>query len=191
MGAATAVMPLAPPTPHPTPESPRHAQLTIAVAGDVQPAQIRRLAEKYFGGWRAGNAAPAGPACGAAGGGADEPLPLPAGVPEEAWEYRAQARAGPAVLHAYYRPCIRSPDSVPLDLARCGTRQGGWRAAALCCAMLRCAVVSVHVCRKRRKEATQQRLANPGTPVGSASMLPPGTTQEASLPARPHGAATC
>ncbi len=92
--------------------------LTIAVAGDVQPATIRHLAEKYFGGWQqpAGNQAAAAAGClGLAG--VEEALAVPA-VSRDQWHYSAQSKAGPGVMQAYYRPCINSPDSVPLDLAR-------------------------------------------------------------------------
>lgn len=106
--------------------------LTIAVAGDVRPEQIRRLAERYFGGWQSGVAGGVPSSCdgsGAAGG----PLAAPprpgertaAGGTAPAWEYRARSRAGPALMHAYYRPCINSPDSVPLDMARWARRCAG------------------------------------------------------------------
>lgn len=88
--------------------------LTIAVAGDVRPEQVRRLAERYFGPWHPAPGLQAPSSCGGAGG--EEPLPLPA-TPREDWRYQAVSRAGPAVMHAYYRPCIRSPDALPLDLA--------------------------------------------------------------------------
>lgn len=90
--------------------------LTIAVAGDVKPEAIRRLAERYWGPWRQAPGTLAPSAC---SGAAEEPLAAPA-APRRQWEYRDRSRAGPALMHAYYRPCVRHPDSLPLDLARWG-----------------------------------------------------------------------
>ncbi|PRW45164.1 peptidase M16 [Chlorella sorokiniana] len=90
------------------------ANLTIAVAGDVRPAEIRRLAERYFGGWRS-DAKPPSSCAGSSGSGV-ETLAAPP-TPQAEWQYRAKSRAGPALMHAYYRPCIRHPDSLTLDLA--------------------------------------------------------------------------
>ena len=87
--------------------------LTIAVAGDVKPEQIRRLAERYWGGWEqpAGSVPPS--ACDADGHGERAARP-----PEDApLQYQAESRAGPAVSIAFYRPCVRSPDSLTLDVA--------------------------------------------------------------------------
>lgn len=149
--------------------------------------QVRRLAERYFGGWQ-----PSGrPASTCGAGGVEEPLPvrarraksggrlrwtsclclcvyallrtaqpppaapplslppaacppsraqLPAAPPSQ-WEYRAQSVAGPAVLHAYYRPCVRSPDSLPLDLARHARRPDAVAASACC---RHCCAVNAH-----------------------------------------------
>ena len=92
------------------------ASLTAALTGDVDPVAAQRLAELYFGGW--GRAVEPTASCSGAaavGGGGEEPLAWPAsGVPHS---FRDWSRAGPAVVQAYYRPCGRSPDSVPLDLA--------------------------------------------------------------------------
>lgn len=101
--------------------------LTIAVAGDVKPEQIRRLAERYFGSWQPGEASGGAPGVCDSSGALGGPLAAPPRGREgaagrgtaSAWEYRARSRAGPALMHAYYRPCINSPDSVPLDMARC------------------------------------------------------------------------
>ncbi|KAL4423363.1 hypothetical protein ABPG77_004294 [Micractinium sp. CCAP 211/92] len=97
--------------------------LTIAVAGDVRPEQIRQLAERYFGGWQSEAAGGVPSSCDGSGGTAGllaaPPLPgrrTAGGGTASAWEYRAKSRAGPALMHAYYRPCINSPDSVPLDM---------------------------------------------------------------------------
>lgn len=107
--------------------------------------QVRQLAERYFGGWSspsrtpspsatavvaagaAGTAVAAGAAAaavsvgagqqGAAGAAGAEALPHPA--PGE-WLYRRRSIAGPAVMQAYYRPSVRSPDSLALELVRCG-----------------------------------------------------------------------
>ncbi|KAL4448231.1 hypothetical protein ABPG75_005450 [Micractinium tetrahymenae] len=99
--------------------------LTVAVAGDVRPEQVRRLAERYFGGWQQGEVAGGAPSSCSGSGGALEALAAPprpggnaaGGGAASAWEYRARSRAGPALMQAYYRPCINSPDSVPLDMA--------------------------------------------------------------------------
>lgn len=85
------------------------------MAGDVRPAEIRRLAEQYFGGWRS-DAQPPSSCAGSSAYGV-EALAAPL-VPKEEWQYRAKSRAGPALMHAYYRPCVRHPDSLTLDLAR-------------------------------------------------------------------------
>ena len=122
---------------------PAACSLTIAVAGDIRPSEVRRLAEKYFGGWEqpasslqpSACAASTGSGSGSGGGGAAsaaagaaaqrEGLATPA-TPRSEWEYRAASLAGPAVMHAYFRPCINSPDAVPLDLARWVGGRGGW-----------------------------------------------------------------
>lgn len=68
------------------------------------------MAERYFGGWRS-DARP-GLACGSDSlSAAEEPLPRPDGKRE----LTARSRAGPAVLRAWYRPCVRSGDSLALD----------------------------------------------------------------------------
>lgn len=101
------------------------SSVTVAVVGDVTPEQIRRHAETYFGQWLAGGTAgaacmpsrvssqdgrsraglyPQGPgASPKAGGLLEEDLPRPEGPKT----LRMQSKAGPAVLRAYYRPCIR------------------------------------------------------------------------------------
>lgn len=84
------------------------ASLTVAVVGDVRAGEVRRLAEKYFGGWSSG--AEGGAAC--AGGVGSEALARP---PPGARELAMRSRAGPAVLRAWYRPCARSPDAAALD----------------------------------------------------------------------------
>jgi len=71
---------------------------------------VRQFAEKYFGGWR--DAIFAAPATSAS---ADQPTAAPA-VGQRKFE-RASL-AGPAVLHAFYRPGLKSPDALPLDVIR-------------------------------------------------------------------------
>ncbi len=34
-------------------------------------------------------------------------------------EYEASSLAGPAILHAFYRPSMASPDALPLEVIRC------------------------------------------------------------------------
>ena len=100
--------------------------LTIAVAGDVKPEEVRRLAERYFGGWRQPEGAlPPSTCSGSGASGREEGLPVPA-APQGEWRYEAASKAGPGVMQAYYRPCIRSPDAVPLELARWVVCVGGW-----------------------------------------------------------------
>jgi predicted Zn-dependent peptidase len=91
------------------------SSLTIAIAGDVNPDKAMRLAEKYFGGWRASSSAVPSAGCSGINGKEElaEALPVPAGP----LQMESRARAGPAVMRAYYRPCVRSADSVSLDLA--------------------------------------------------------------------------
>lgn len=75
------------------------SSLTVSIVGDVRPETVRKLAERYFGGWRSDGTP--GAACN--GGALEEPLP----VPEGSRTLSVRSRAGPAVLRAYYRPCIR------------------------------------------------------------------------------------
>ncbi|KAK9844157.1 hypothetical protein WJX81_006305 [Elliptochloris bilobata] len=95
------------------------SRLTIAVVGDATASQVRGLAEKYFGAWRASTPEPAGNLregrqCTA---GTAEPAYC-AMSPRAASERRLEmpARAGPAVMQAYYRPSLHSPDAVTLDV---------------------------------------------------------------------------
>lgn len=76
------------------------ASLTVSISGDVNPGEVCRLAERYFGGW--GSLGTPGEGCN--GGANEEALAVPAGTDREV---RTRSRAGPAVLRAYYRPCIR------------------------------------------------------------------------------------
>lgn len=104
--------------------------------------QVRRLAEKYFGGWQrpavvssasaaaqatgsgvaaAGVVGVAAAAAGANGAWWDgEQLPRPAVPPGGGAEllYKEKARAGPAVMLAFYRPSARSEDSLVLEMVR-------------------------------------------------------------------------
>lgn len=85
--------------------------LTVSIAGDVRPEEVRALAEKYFGRWR--SAAVPGEQCTPAVDGLLEPLPLPVGRRE----LTLRSSAGPAVMLAWYRPCIRSlRPTVALDM---------------------------------------------------------------------------
>ncbi len=105
--------------------------LTVAIVGDVKAGKVRQLAEKYFGGWKSG-ATPGVFCSGGVGGGdsivpgGEEPLPIPPliiydrskssspsaavvpiGTRSTSRELLAKSIAGPAVLRAFYRPCIR------------------------------------------------------------------------------------
>jgi predicted Zn-dependent peptidase len=79
--------------------SPRN--LTIAIVGDVNPQEIKKLAEKYFSGIPGGN----------------KPSPVEAVEPPQMGERRItiEDTAQPAVLIGYHRPDIESPDSVVFD----------------------------------------------------------------------------
>ncbi|PNW77599.1 hypothetical protein CHLRE_10g443850v5 [Chlamydomonas reinhardtii] len=105
------------------------ANLTVAVVGDVEPSEVRRLAERYWGDWRG----PAGYTVLPRG----RPLaPTPAAAEAEAdaafghadprpeafltggrTSMRQAARSGPAVLLGYYRPPITSREGVVLEVA--------------------------------------------------------------------------
>jgi predicted Zn-dependent peptidase len=113
--------------------------LTVAIVGDVKVGKVRQLAEKYFGGWK--SIATPGGFCGV---GEEESLPipplvlnklsnnldsspststsssttsLPIGTGSTNRELLAKSIAGPAVLRAFYRPCIRDTLSTSnLDL---------------------------------------------------------------------------
>jgi predicted Zn-dependent peptidase len=78
------------------------ANLTIAIAGDVQPAEAKRLAEKYFG------PMPAGP----------RPPLVRTVEPEQPGEKRVEVEsaAQPFLLLAYKRPDQYSPDDPVLDV---------------------------------------------------------------------------
>lgn len=97
-------------------------------------AQVRQLAEKYFGGWqpsspaaRSAGSAPGPAARGALAAGppgdaasiwdgeAGQVLPRPAGGERL---LRRRARAGPAVMQAYYRPSAQSEDALALEVVR-------------------------------------------------------------------------
>lgn len=141
--------------------------LTIAVAGDVRPGAIRQLAERYFGAWRQPPGSQPPSTC-SGGGVGDEALAVPQ-VPRDQWQYQARSKAGPAVLHAYFRPCVRSPDSVPLDLARCAAAAA--RPASL---PLRAALdTSLTLCccpaRRRVQRSAERHAVQPPLPLAGAA----------------------
>uniref|UniRef100_A0A061QLS5 Processing peptidase n=1 Tax=Tetraselmis sp. GSL018 TaxID=582737 RepID=A0A061QLS5_9CHLO len=81
--------------------------LTIAVVGDVDPAEVQRMAERYFGPWHAPNALAPDQPC-AAG------PPLPAGPnpgPRELW-WRSEA--GPLLMDGYFHRTPTHCDSTSL-----------------------------------------------------------------------------
>lgn len=87
------------------------SSLTIAIVGDCTPSQVRKYAEKYFGDWHV-DVLPTASCDGLVN---DEPLPKPTtGLPLELVQ---KSKAGPAIMHAYYRPCVRHPSSLALDIA--------------------------------------------------------------------------
>eukprot|EP00873_Tetraselmis_striata_P017022 jgi/Tetstr1/437286/TSEL_026015.t2 len=84
--------------------------LTIAVAGDVKPEEVRRLAEKYFGDWRAAEAVPPAPA---GSGPRNQPPRLAGAQPPEIWW---PSDAGPLVMDGYYHGAGDSADAVVRDV---------------------------------------------------------------------------
>ena len=89
------------------------SSLTVCIVGDVRPETVRTLAEKYFGGWHSNGtpgAACSGPLLGEGGSILVEDSESLA-FPEGSREISVRSRAGPAVLRAYYRPCIRDIDA--------------------------------------------------------------------------------
>ncbi len=69
------------------------------------------MAEKYFGGWT-GPPTATTPSCEIVA----EALPRPAGGD---MRYDARAAAGPLLVQAYYRPCVRAvKDSLALEMIR-------------------------------------------------------------------------
>lgn len=73
------------------------------------PTQVRNLAEKYFGGWRQEVLQSVAPS-------ATEALARPT---QGALELEQAARAGPAVMQAFYRPSVASADAPIFDVIRC------------------------------------------------------------------------
>ncbi len=71
--------------------------------------QVRDLAEKYFGGWRQEVVPSVAPS-------ATEALARPT---QGALELQQAARAGPAVMQAFYRPSVASADAPIFDVIRC------------------------------------------------------------------------
>lgn len=73
--------------------------------------QVQGLAEKYFGNWQQDALPASAPS-------ADEPLPRPRTGPRR---YEAQAKTGPAIMQAFYRPGVASPEAPVLDVVRSAT----------------------------------------------------------------------
>ena len=83
--------------------------LTVAIVGDVSPSKIRQYAEKYFGGWRREVTRTA-----RCNGYEQEPLAAP--VDGRSRVMTASSKAGPLLVRAWYRPCIRNQSaSLALD----------------------------------------------------------------------------
>ncbi|MCU0914445.1 MAG: insulinase family protein [Planctomycetes bacterium] len=78
------------------------SNLTIAVVGDVDPKNVRRLAQKYFAG------IPSGP----------KPEPVETVEPPQRGERRVTVDdvAQPVVLIGYHQPGINHPDNAPLEV---------------------------------------------------------------------------
>ena len=85
--------------------------------------QVQKYAERYFGSWRGSpGALPSRPVL------ESEVSARPSGGP---LYYEEASRAGPAALHAYYRPGLPGKDSVTLDAIRCVCLMGGVDRVAL------------------------------------------------------------
>jgi hypothetical protein len=72
-----------------------------------------------------------------------EPLARPAGAPD-ALALQRRLQAGPAVMHAYYRPSVRSADSIVLDAVSdmlTATRSSRLYQASCYCLVLVCLFV--------------------------------------------------
>jgi predicted Zn-dependent peptidase len=83
--------------------------LTVAIVGDVSPSKVRQYAEKYFGGWRREVTRTA-----RCNGYEREPLAAPAEGRSRVMT--ASSKAGPLLVRAWYRPCIRNQSaSLALD----------------------------------------------------------------------------
>jgi predicted Zn-dependent peptidase len=78
------------------------SNLTIAIVGDVDPANVKRLAQKYFAG------IPSGP----------KPEPVETVEPPQRGERRVTVEdaAQPIVLIGYHQPNINHPDNAPLEV---------------------------------------------------------------------------
>ena len=79
------------------------ASLTVAVVGDVTPSQVAALAEKYFGKWKS-TGTPGTPCSDLQ----STNMPASTATANNDRTLVAKSIAGPAVLRAYYRPCIRN-----------------------------------------------------------------------------------
>ena len=79
----------------------RASNLTIAVAGDVDPEQVRSMAETYFGRLPKG----------------EKPEPVETVEPEQQGERRCSviAKSQPIVILGYHRPSINHPDDAVFD----------------------------------------------------------------------------
>jgi len=91
--------------------------MTVAVAGAAEPEAVRRLAEKYFGGWSAvdpRSAVVLAPSLTQLEG---EPSARP--TPPGPLDYAASSRAGPLLMLGYYRPSLLAPSGggVALEVA--------------------------------------------------------------------------
>jgi predicted Zn-dependent peptidase len=78
------------------------SNLTIAIVGDVDPASVKRLAEKYFA------SIPSGP----------KPEPVETEEPPQRGERRVTVEdaAQPVVLIGYHQPNVNHPDNAPLEV---------------------------------------------------------------------------
>jgi predicted Zn-dependent peptidase len=78
------------------------SNITIAIAGDVDPKQVRALAEKYFGPWKGG----------------PPPEPIRTIEPPQEGEKRiaVAAQSQPLMMIGWHRPNELSPDDAPLEV---------------------------------------------------------------------------
>ena len=75
-------------------------QIVIAIVGDVDPAQVKTLAQAYFGRYQARNSAPSAPTLNPAKPNQTEPYQITLSLPSQPW-----------YLEGYQRPNINDPDN--------------------------------------------------------------------------------
>eukprot|EP00803_Ostreobium_quekettii_P003249 evm.model.scf_709EXC.7 EVM.evm.TU.scf_709EXC.7 scf_709EXC:50963-59351(+) len=92
---------------------------TIAIVGDVDPGQVERFAERYFGSWTNATTSACKPVASLNSADSTEGLPIPEAVLSgETKELRRTSKSGPAALMGFYRPPLTGQSGVLLDAIR-------------------------------------------------------------------------